>query len=59
MAQRTDPFQSKKHVCILELEREGGSFTGDVVCTICGLKLSSVNETSVKQDASPDNPRHI
>ena len=58
MAQRTDPFQSKKHVCILALEREGGSFTGDLVCTICGQKLSSVNETSVKQDASPDNPRY-
>lgn len=51
MAQGIDSFPSKKHVCIFELERNGRYYTGDVVCTVCGVKLSSANEKSVNTQA--------
>jgi hypothetical protein len=50
MAQRNDSFPSKKHVCIFELERGGAYCTGDVVCMVCGLKISSLNAPSPKDD---------
>ena len=40
MGQWSDP-QSGKHVCIFELERKGTLFTAEVVCTVCGVYLSS------------------
>jgi len=36
-----DQPQSGKHVCIFELERKDALFTGKVVCTVCGIYLSS------------------
>ena len=30
-----------KHTCIFELERKRTVFTGEVVCTVCGVYLSS------------------
>jgi len=56
MAQRTDPIQPHKHVCIFELERKGRHFTSDVVCTVCGVKLSSAGQ-SVKEDISVADER--
>jgi hypothetical protein len=58
MAQRTN-LDANKHICIYEMERDGGSFTGDVVCMICGVKLSADNKPSVTGDTSPENPRHL
>ena len=56
MGQGTD--QSRKHTCIFELERNGDNFTGDVVCRVCGVKLSSDSHTSVNDEGSPEPPRH-
>ena len=36
-----DQPQCGKHVCIFELERKDALFTGKVVCTVCGIYLSS------------------
>jgi len=33
--------KSVKHTCVFELERQGNVFTGEVVCTACGVYLSS------------------
>lgn len=44
-----DPLQSKKHVCIFEMERKGGKFTGEVVCIVCGIKLLP-HQASVKRE---------
>jgi hypothetical protein len=55
----THTFKGHKHVCIFVLERKNGSFTGDVICTVCGVKPSSANQTSVKEKAIPDNPRNL
>jgi hypothetical protein len=33
--------KSVKHTCIFELERKRTVFTGEVVCTVCGVYLSS------------------
>ena len=41
MGQRSDQPPSGQHVCILEMERKGALFTGEVVCTVCGVYLSS------------------
>jgi hypothetical protein len=41
MGQGIDPSKSVKHTCIFELERKGKVFTGEVVCTACGVYLSS------------------
>lgn len=41
MRQRRDQTQSGKHVCIFELERKGALLTAEVVCTVCGVYLSS------------------
>jgi len=41
MGQWSDQPQSGKHVCIFELERKGDLFTAEVVCTVCGVYLSS------------------
>ena len=41
MGQGSDQPQSGKHVCIFELERKGALFTAEVVCTVCGVYLSS------------------
>jgi len=38
---RSNQPQFSKHVCIFELERKGGLFTAEVVCTVCGVYLSS------------------
>ena len=58
MAQRTD-FKANRHVCIFEMERKNRSFTGHVVCTVCGVKLSSANQAPVKGDARQINlPPH-
>jgi len=50
--------QSDKHVCIFELQWNGGNLTSEVVCTICGDKLSSVSPAPVK-DVRADNPRTL
>jgi hypothetical protein len=52
MAPSSNSFPSRKHVCIFELERKGGSFTGDIVCTVCGGYLSSHGVPST-QEQSP------
>lgn len=39
--QRRDQPQSGKHVCIFELERKGALLTSEVICTVCGVYLSS------------------
>jgi hypothetical protein len=41
MGQRRDQPESGKHVCIFELERKGALLTAEVVCTVCGVNLSS------------------
>ncbi len=45
--QGSDQPESGKHVCIFELERKGALFTTEVVCTVCGVYLSS------QQDRAP------
>jgi len=47
IGQRRDLPPSGKHVCIFELERKGALITADVVCTVCGVYLSS------RQDRPP------
>jgi hypothetical protein len=59
MAERNDSAKSHKHVCIFELERKGAYFTGDVICTVCGVKLSSETEASVTDEPPPENQRHL
>jgi hypothetical protein len=59
MAQRTDPFQPHKHVCIFELERKGRYFTPNVVCTVCGLRLHSADQSPQIEDATPENQQHL
>ena len=49
--------QGNKHVCIFELERKDGYLTGDVVCTACGVKLSSHTQIA-KDDVVPEHQRH-
>jgi hypothetical protein len=41
---RSNQPQYSEHVCIFELERKGGLFTAEVVCTVCGVYLSSQQE---------------
>ena len=41
MGQRRDLPQSGKHVCIFKLARKGALITAEVVCTVCGVYLSS------------------
>ena len=41
MGQWSDRPQSGKHVCIFVLERKGALLTAEVVCTVCGVYLSS------------------
>jgi hypothetical protein len=54
MAQRADNrSQRDKHVCIFELERKGRAFTGEVVCIVCGVYLSSKNLKSAQGKAAP------
>jgi hypothetical protein len=57
MAQRGQPFQPEKHVCVYALERKGGAFTGEVVCTVCGIYLTSKNMGSEqdKRTLTPEN----
>jgi len=40
-----------KHVCIFELERKGTLITSAVVCTVCGVYLTS------QQDRPPGTTR--
>ena len=47
--QKNASLQSKKHVCIFEMERKGEDFTGDVVCIICGVKLYSAKQAASKE----------
>jgi len=49
---------SRRDVCIFEGESNGGNLTGDVICTVCGVKLSSTSHTSVNDEGSPEHPRH-
>ena len=41
LGQRSNLSLSGKHVCIFELERKGALLTAEVVCTVCGVYLSS------------------
>ena len=41
MGQRRGQPQFGKHTCIFELERKGALITAEVVCTVCGVYLSS------------------
>ena len=56
MPQGLDPPHSRKHVCVFQLERKGSYFTTDVVCTVCGIKLSSADQ-SAKADVNSNNRR--
>ena len=38
---RMGQLQPGKHVCIFELERKDALLTAEVVCTVCGVYLSS------------------
>ena len=54
--------QFSKHVCIFELERKGGLFTAEVVCTVCGVYLSSQQEwppAKYKAAQGPENHRNL
>jgi len=55
--------QFSKHVCIFELERKGGLFTAEVVCTVCGAYLSSEQDrppgTRHKAAQGPENQRNL
>ena len=53
-----DNSKAATHVCIYAMERDRGSFTGDVVCTVCGAKLSSADQTP-KEGANPEHPPHL
>ena len=60
MGQVIDPSKSVKHTCIFELERKGGLFTAEVVCTVCGVYLSSQQEwppAKYKAAQGPENHR--
>jgi hypothetical protein len=46
------------HVCICAMERDGRSFTGDIVCTVCGAKLFSAGQTP-KEGTNPEHHRHL
>ena len=59
MAQRTDPSHSDKHVCIFELERKGDAFTENVVCRVCGVYLSSLEQAQPRQMAPLRPEDHI
>jgi hypothetical protein len=41
MGQPRDLPQSGKHVCIFGLARKGALITAEVICTVCGVYLSS------------------
>ena len=41
--------RSGKHICIFECERKGRSFTGKVVCAVCGVYLSSPDQPSPQE----------
>jgi uncharacterized Zn finger protein (UPF0148 family) len=60
MSQAANSSHRHKHVCIFELERKGASFTGEVVCTVCGAYVSSQNDASKQADAAPrtENQSH-
>jgi len=51
MAQRINPSESDKHICIFELERKGDHYTENVVCRLCGVYLSSLEQTPPQQRA--------
>ena len=59
MAQRTDQSRTDKHVCIFELERKGDAFTENVVCRVCGVYLSSLEQVSTQEKAAlrPEDQR--
>ena len=58
-----DQPQSGKHVCIFELERKGALFTAEVVCTVCGVYLSSQQDrlpgTRQKVAQGAENQRNL
>ena len=60
---RSNQPQYSKHVCIFELERKGGLFTAEVVCTLCGVYLSSEQDrppgTRHKAAQGPENQRNL
>ena len=39
---------SGKHVCIFGLERKGALITANVVCTVCGVYLSSLPDRATR-----------
>jgi hypothetical protein len=53
MGQWIYPSKSLKHTCIFEMERKGTVFTGEVVCTACGVYLSSKNLQSAQDKDTP------
>lgn len=42
----------KQHVHIFEYERKDDLFTGLIVCTVCGVYLSSSDEPSAQEKAA-------
>jgi hypothetical protein len=61
MAQPVGHPQPEKHVCFFALERKGRTFTGEVVCMVCGVYLSSQNQASAEDKAArrPENQGHL
>ena len=55
---RSNQPQFSKHVCIFELERKGGLFTAEVVCTMCGGYLSSQQEWPPGKDKAAQGPKN-
>ena len=53
-----DNFNAEGHVCIYAMERDGRSFTGNIVCTVCGVKLCSAHETA-KEGVNPEHLRDL
>jgi hypothetical protein len=49
MGQWIYPSKSEKHTCIFESERKGTVYTGEVVCTTCGVYLSSLVPVSPRE----------
>jgi hypothetical protein len=45
------PSRSRTHIPIFSYERKGGSFTGDIVCTVCGVYLSEHDPLTRQEQA--------
>jgi hypothetical protein len=55
---RFDQFPPGKHVCIFELERNGDLFTAEVICTVCGVYLSSQQDQPTAQEKPAHGPEN-